>query len=129
MTKEIDKAEGVTFTRFGRNCRQCAGPLEVVKTLPGESPQFQFEAAMGRISRGELREAVHAFSTAIRLKPDYYQAYYQRGKTRSALGDRKGMIIDFKESLKHAPSHWGPRSEMARFTDPPRGRPKILGIN
>jgi tetratricopeptide (TPR) repeat protein len=46
--------------------------------------------------QGELPAAIEDFSSVIRLKSDFVQAYANRGHLRSRLGDKQGAIADFQ---------------------------------
>ena len=53
-----------------------------------------------RLARGdENRKAITAFSAAIRLKPDYVNAYLNRGYQYDALGQPKQAIADFSMAI------------------------------
>jgi tetratricopeptide (TPR) repeat protein len=51
------------------------------------------------------REAFEAYSRAIEMFPMYYQAIDNRGLTRMELGDLRGAIDDFWESLRVRPNN------------------------
>ena len=42
-----------------------------------------------------IRESVFAFDQAIRLKPDYAEAYYNRGVAKSRLGEYEAALADY----------------------------------
>jgi tetratricopeptide (TPR) repeat protein len=43
------------------------------------------------------------YTEAIRLKPDYAEAYIGRGNARSAKGDRDGALVDYTEAIRLKP--------------------------
>lgn len=49
------------------------------------------------------REALAHFSNAVRLNPQFAQAYVERGKTHDALGETKQSIPDYSRAIKIAP--------------------------
>lgn len=51
----------------------------------------------------ELEKAISDFSEAIRLKPDFAEAYYNRGRTQGA--DTSAAIADFDEAIKINPKY------------------------
>ena len=44
-------------------------------------------------------KAIRQFGIAIQVKPDYFQAYYNRGLCHEILGDIPKAIEDYKQSL------------------------------
>jgi tetratricopeptide (TPR) repeat protein len=52
-----------------------------------------------------LDEKVHFYTEAIRLKPDYATAYYNRGYTRYNKGDLDGEIRDYTEAIRLKPDY------------------------
>ncbi|MHC5830552.1 MAG: tetratricopeptide repeat protein, partial [Nostoc sp.] len=51
----------------------------------------------------DLKAAMLDFSEAIRLNPNNYRAYYNRGCACGRSGDRSCAVRDFTESLKLNP--------------------------
>lgn len=51
----------------------------------------------------ELEKAISDFSEAIRLKPDFAEAYYNRGRTQGA--DTGAAIADFDEAIRINPKY------------------------
>jgi Flp pilus assembly protein TadD len=49
---------------------------------------------------GDNPGAIADLNEAIRLQPDYAEAYYGRGKIRSKLGDKQGAILDYREAVR-----------------------------
>ena len=47
---------------------------------------------------GDKRGAIADYTQAIRLKPDYADAYFNRGIAKYALGDKQGAIADLKQA-------------------------------
>lgn len=107
-------------------CRACGGRLQVFAGAPPdavfeEDAYDHLEDARDLVGEGRLREAVHAYSLALSIKRDLYEAYYERGKCRAALGDRHGMVTDFRKALELSPTDWGLRDEVEAYVNP-RGR-------
>jgi tetratricopeptide (TPR) repeat protein len=50
-------------------------------------------------------DSIADYSEAIRLNPEYVQAYYNRGFVRGQLGDYEGAIADFTRVLQLQPDH------------------------
>lgn len=68
------------------------------------------EAAVKLQERGDQksyvakeREALTHFSNAVRLNPQFAQAYVERGKTHDALGETKKSIRDYSRAIEIAP--------------------------
>ncbi len=57
--------------------------------------------SMGNIlsEGGWVREAISAYDMALRLKPDYAAAYYNRGTSKTLIGEYKTAIADFDEAI------------------------------
>ena len=50
-------------------------------------------------------EEIRCFTEAIRLKPDYAEAYYNRGIARGDKGDLEGAVKDYAEAIRINPDH------------------------
>lgn len=48
---------------------------------------------------GNLQKSLIDLNQSIQLKPNYADAFYNRGKTRTGLQDGKGAVADFTGSL------------------------------
>ena len=48
--------------------------------------------------------AIAHYDRAIKLNPDYVDAYYNRGVAKSALGDHNGAETDFKRAIELDPA-------------------------
>jgi len=48
-------------------------------------------------------EQVRCYAEAIRLKPDYADAYYNRGNARGDKGDHNGALKDYAEAIRLKP--------------------------
>jgi tetratricopeptide (TPR) repeat protein len=61
--------------------------------------------SMGNIlsEGGWVREAISAYDMALRLKPDYAEAYYNRGTAKTLIGDYETAIADFDEAIRLNP--------------------------
>lgn len=52
---------------------------------------------------GWIREAISAYDIALRLKPDYAEAYYNRGTAKTLIGKYETAIADFDEAIRLNP--------------------------
>ena len=61
--------------------------------------------SMGNIlsEGGWVREAIAAYDMALRLKPDYAEAYYNRGTAKTLIGEYETAIADFDEAIRLNP--------------------------
>jgi tetratricopeptide (TPR) repeat protein len=57
------------------------------------------------IDAADLDEQVRFYTKAIRLKPDYANAFVNRGAARHEKGDTEGALEDFNEAIRFQPGH------------------------
>ncbi|MEK6809774.1 MAG: tetratricopeptide repeat protein [Nanoarchaeota archaeon] len=55
---------------------------------------------VAKINSGYLLGALHDYDTAIELKPDYVNPYYNRGNVKIDLGDFAGAIEDYNTAIE-----------------------------
>ena len=55
--------------------------------------------------KGDLDRAVTDYGEAIRLEPDYADAYYERGKAYDKKGDHRRADDDYAEAARLGPDH------------------------
>jgi len=83
----------------------------VQKAAAGAAPAVQEEelTAQQWFERGfaaaHVDEKVRFYSEAIRLKPDYADAFYNRSLARRAQGDLEGALQDCSEAIRLKPDH------------------------
>lgn len=53
---------------------------------------------------GLLKE-IETYDQLIRSKPNYAEAYYNKGLNHQALGEREGAICDYSDAIRIDPSH------------------------
>ncbi len=80
---------------------------EVAAIAPGVveeelTSQLWFERGNNAV---DLDEKERYYTNAIRLKPDYVAALYNRGNTRRKKGDLDGAITDCSEAIRLKPDH------------------------
>jgi tetratricopeptide (TPR) repeat protein len=56
-----------------------------------------------RYEQGDVDGAVKDYDEAIRLKPDFAVAFYNRAIARSAKGDADGALEDYSEAIRLDP--------------------------
>ena len=54
---------------------------------------------------GQHNAAIADYGTTIRLKPDYVEAYYNRGGLRSELNQNDSAIADYDEVIRLKPDY------------------------
>jgi tetratricopeptide (TPR) repeat protein len=61
--------------------------------------------------RKELRRAVEDYTQAIRCKPDYADAYFNRAHAHGELGNWDLSIADYTQVIKLEPRNWAAYSQ------------------
>jgi tetratricopeptide (TPR) repeat protein len=56
-----------------------------------------------KFEKKDFKGAIEDYDQAIKLKPDYTDAYINRGDARGKLGDDKGAIADYDQAIKLKP--------------------------
>ena len=79
---------------------------------PREKPKFNFNPAASlcrigkyRRSKGNLDDALSHFDEAIRIKPDFAEAWYHRGITWCMKGEYDKAAADFDEAIRLKPDY------------------------
>lgn len=70
---------------------------------PFERPIIFLHRGVFAFSEGRVEEAIEAFDEAIRLKPDYAFAYYNRGVAKGRKEDYDGIVADFSDAIRFNP--------------------------
>ena len=65
------------------------------ETLGSDSPEIYLQQAVQKALRRQFAEAIQDYDKAIGLDPGAPAAYYNRGKSKSALGMRAEAVKDF----------------------------------
>ena len=65
-----------------------------------EEPLIRYYQAEYRASRGKFASAIKDYDTAIRLAPDFADAYINRADAREELGDLEGAIKDYSTAIR-----------------------------
>ena len=77
-----------------------AAPTVATKELTAEE---WFEQGYKHDDAREYDEAIHAYSEALRLQPDFAEAYINRGNARHGKSDLDGAISDYDQALRLKP--------------------------
>lgn len=67
--------------------------------LSGEA-LLQFRQGLGAASAGEFERAIAFYDRTLELRPDFYEAWYERGLAQESLGDYAQAIDSFDCALK-----------------------------
>jgi len=82
------------------NVVHCTRALDgdLLKT-PEERARALFKRGTAQIETGAYGQAVADFSAAVGLRPDYGEAFHNRGVAKWRLGKLEGALADFDESI------------------------------
>ena len=65
-----------------------------------EEPLIRYYQAEYRAARGKFASAIKDYDTAIRLAPDFADAYINRADAKEELGDLEGAIKDYSTAIR-----------------------------
>ena len=84
---------------------------------PTPKPQFSFlsqltakafyDSGNSKYDLKDYKGAIADYDQAIKLKPDYAEAYYNRGRSKGnfLIGDYRGQIADYDQAIKFKPDY------------------------
>ncbi|MEI6370081.1 MAG: tetratricopeptide repeat protein, partial [Nostocales cyanobacterium ELA608] len=78
-------------------------PPERVATAP-KADDF-FIQGVDKQRKGDKQGAILAYNDAIKINPNFSEAYIKRGNARDDLGDKQGAIEDYNQALKINPNY------------------------
>ncbi len=79
-------------------------PVASVVLPPEQTADDVFLQGVNKDIAGKSQGVIAEYTQAIRLKPNYAEAYYYRGNNRSTLGDKKGAIADYTQAIRINPN-------------------------
>jgi tetratricopeptide (TPR) repeat protein len=89
----------------GKNCRvrmwACTSRPETANAL--SRARSLMHRGVQKADRQDHRGAIEDYTQALRLYPDFANAYYNRGVSRNELGDAKGAIEDYTQAIRFDP--------------------------
>lgn len=62
--------------------------------------EFYFTQANSKYTKNDLKGAIRDYTTAIKLNPNYIEAYSNRGLLKDILQDYEGSISDYNKALE-----------------------------
>jgi len=68
-------------------------------------PETNFDLGVRFARAGELRDAVFRFRLALKLRPDWAEAWYELGLVQMRLNEKTEAAISFKNALRYQPAH------------------------
>lgn len=74
-------------------------------SLAEETPSALIAQGIKKAQRHDYIGATADFDQVLLLDPKNYQAYYERGNVRFALGDYQGAIQDYNQAVHFEPEH------------------------
>jgi tetratricopeptide (TPR) repeat protein len=74
---------------------------------PAKTAQDYFDSAEAAYDAGDYGRAIADYSEAMRLKPDYADAYYFRGIAYYGKRDNDRAIADYDQAIRLKPDHAG----------------------
>jgi tetratricopeptide (TPR) repeat protein len=76
---------------------------DVCRAAPADA-EIRFLLGVVHQEKGEFRQAVFCYSVALQIRPDYGDAYCNRGGCRAELGELDAAISDFTELTRLGPA-------------------------
>jgi tetratricopeptide (TPR) repeat protein len=59
----------------------------------------QYQDGLTAVAAGNLNQAMSNFDQAIKLDPQYFQAYIERGNVKTEVGDLPGAVADYTTAI------------------------------
>ena len=70
-----------------------------------QSAEDWFKSARAKASSGDYEEAIDDYTKALKINPQFADAYFHRGILKGRLGDAKGAISDADKAIKINPQN------------------------
>ncbi len=74
-------------------------------TVANKTDEEFFEQGRTQEAQGNPQGALENYANAIRLNPNFTNAYYGRGLAKFNLGDKQGAIADYNEAIRLNPNY------------------------
>lgn len=94
----------VQFCKNGDHQTACLNTLKLLKKFP-YSPILHNILGVSNYSLGKFKNAIDALKTAIKLRPEYAEAYNNMGLTYAAIKEINKAIYCYQKALKIRPDY------------------------
>lgn len=68
-------------------------------------PETNFDLGVRFAREGNLRDAVFRFRLALKLRPDWAEAWFELGLVQMRLQEQAEAVLSFKQALRYQPTH------------------------
>ena len=75
------------------------------------------------LSQKQSERAIELFDEAIELKPDFAQAYHERGGAKLMQGDKEGAVADMQKAMELGQSMEHIEGSYSNFEEMYKNRP------
>ena len=99
--RDRDRFAGIPINTYVR----IAAGFTDKPSIRGLTADDYFELGFKKYEQKDYREAIVAYTEAIKINPNLAEAYNNRGVARYALGDKQGAIDDFTQAIKINPNY------------------------
>ncbi len=94
-------AAGTLSAQVKDTSKHTAGANDTVKATtlqPAQGAEVNYNTGIADFGKGDFKTAITDFDQAIALKPDFEQAYLNRGNAKFKLKDYQGAISDYTKA-------------------------------
>jgi len=78
---------------------------QAIRNDPDHRPMLHFNLGLALYAGGRLKGALASFDQAIRLAPDFSEAYLRRGATLREMGNLEGALFAYDQVIRLQPGH------------------------
>ncbi|WP_371416430.1 tetratricopeptide repeat protein [Dolichospermum sp. UHCC 0299] len=99
--RDRDRFAGIPINTYMR----IAAGVTDKPSIRGLTADDYFKLGFKKYEQKDYREAIVAYTEAIKINPNNADAYYNRGNVRDDLGDKPGAIDDYNQAIKINPNY------------------------